>query len=260
MPFALTILGSGTSVGVPVIATDYPQAFLDNPRNHRTRASILVSTGKVQVIVDTGPDFRQQMLRERVRQVDAVVLTHAHADHIMGMDDLRRYCVLRRGKMPIYGGAATLETVKRIYSYAFHGSPPPGYFDPEAHEIDGPFEIGDLRITPMDLPHGRTVTTGLLFEEGGRRRLAYLSDCSGVPEPALALVRGVEVAVIDALRRSPHPTHMCLDEALTTARRIGADRTFLTHLTDDYDHDRDEAELPLGVQFAFDGLKIEFTR
>ncbi len=254
--FTLTFLGTGTSQGIPMLTCDCAVCCSPDPRDQRTRSSIYIETPESSFVVDTGPDFRQQALRERVRRVDAVVYTHAHTDHIMGFDDLRSYCHGGR-VLPVYGSEPTLAMVRAAFAFAFDGHNHfPGYLRPEARVVVEAFAIGETVLTPLPVPHGRTTTFGYLFARGGRKLAAYLSDCKAVPAPVLAQIAGVDTLILDALRHKEHPTHMSVGEALAVAAAVGARQTWFTHLCHDIAHAELEPKLPRGVAIAYDGLRL----
>jgi len=228
-----------------------------DPRDNRTRASIYLQTPEGSYVVDTGTDFRTQCLRENIWEVDAVIMTHAHTDHVMGFDDLRRFAAPRGGRMPVYASSETMADLERVYEFAFKTpTPSPGYLKPEPHVIHGVFSLGETTITPLPVPHGSSETYGYLFSRHGAPLLAYLSDCSAVPDPIARQIEDVQLLVIDALRHKPHPTHLSVDQALEVARRVRPGRTLFTHICHELPQSA-ENDLPPRVGLAYDGPKVD---
>jgi phosphoribosyl 1,2-cyclic phosphate phosphodiesterase len=235
-----------------------PVCTSTDPRDDRTRSSIYVQTPESAWVVDTGPEFRIQCLREKIDRIDAVVYTHSHTDHMMGFDDLRPFCANGR-ELPVYASAETMADLKRVFNFAFTAlTAIPGYVRPRPHLIDGPFTLGGTLLTPLPLLHGRTWVNGYLFECEGRKLAAYLSDCKEVTQTVVERIHGVEALIIDALRYRPHPTHLSVDEALEVASRVQPGATWFTHICHDLGHAETEARLPAATRIAYDGLKLEF--
>jgi phosphoribosyl 1,2-cyclic phosphate phosphodiesterase len=253
----LTFLGTGTSQGVPMIGCDCEVCRSPDPRDKRLRSSIYVETPECSWVVDTGTDFRTQALRENIRTVDAVIFTHSHTDHIMGFDDLRRFSHAR-GSMPVYASSETMRDLERVFQFAFETANPfPWYLRPEPHIIGGPFELDGTLITPLPVPHGDSIVNGYLFSRGGEKLVAYLSDCSGVPDAIVDLIACVKLLIIDALRDKPHPTHLSVGQALEVAARVRPDTTYFTHIAHELPQAA-ELRLPAGAHIAYDGLKLSF--
>ena len=251
----MLFLGTGTSHGVPMIGCDCAVCQSDDPRDKRTRPSIVVELDDgAPILIDTTPDLRQQALAWNLRRVDALLYTHSHADHIFGLDEIRRFNALGGGPMPIFGDERTLADLRRIFSYAFDDGKPRGGGIPSLRlwTIGGPFCLAGQEVVPVPVWHGDRLILG--YRLGG---LAYLTDCNRIPDSSLALLGGLKVLVLDALRRRPHPTHFNLEQAIAMARRIGAATTYLTHLTHDFGHAATTVELPEGVALAHDGLRLE---
>lgn len=253
-------LGTGTSQGVPMIACNCAVCTSQDPRNRRTRASIHVEMDGLHVQVDAAPEFRLQCLREKIDRLDVFILTHGHADHVVGMDDLRRFCDLLGGEaLTVYSTSEGMGRVRAIYPYALAERPiAKGYAAFKLVEMPPRIDLPQGTIQATLLPHGGLETIGLVFtERSSGKKLVYYTDCKRVPPEAVDLARGADVVILDGLRPLPHPSHMSIEEAVAVAREIGAPKTLLTHLTHISEHAELERSLPSGVAPAFDGLRLQ---
>jgi phosphoribosyl 1,2-cyclic phosphate phosphodiesterase len=252
----VTVLGSGTSMGVPTIGCSCAVCRSTNPKDRRTRPSAMVEWDGHRIIIDSGPDFREQALREGIDRLDAVLYTHGHADHILGLDDLRPLTYPRvtgGARLPLYARPETARILRSMFQYVFdenykYG----GIAKVELHEIREPFELLDLKVIPVPVMHGENEIVG--YRIG---RFAYLTDFSTVPDRTIEMLQGVELVFLDALRHEPHPTHSTVENSLKIAARIGAASTYFIHMSHDLAHEAANQALPTGVRLAFDGLRVE---
>jgi len=251
---AVRFLGTGTSHGVPMIGCRCDTCRSPDPRDRRSRPSILFELENgVRVLVDTTPDLRSQALAHDLDRVDAILFTHCHADHVMGLDEVRRFNVLQRAAIPCYGDADTLKEVRRTFAYIFESNDEGGGIPLlDLHALDGPVSIGGETFTPVPVWHGRRRILGFRV-----RNFAYLTDCSGIPDTSWPLLEGLDTLAIDALRHRPHPTHFTVEQAVGVSARLAPRRTWLTHICHDLPHAATNDSLPPGVEMAYDGLRID---
>lgn len=238
-----------------MIGCDCATCRSSDPRDTRWRTSVRIETADgLSLLIDAGPDLRAQALAFDIRRVDAILFTHGHADHILGLDDVRRFNAIQRRPMPCFGDAATLRDVRRTFGYVFDSATARGGGLPqlELFEIGGPFCIGDQEIIPVPIFHGARAILGLRVGS-----FAYLTDCSRIPDDSWRLLEGVDLLVLDALRETPHPTHFSLRDAVRAAERIAARRTCFTHMCHDLGHAATCARLPQGMELAYDGLVVD---
>ena len=249
----LTFLGTGTSTGVPTLTCECPVCLSSDPRDKRTRPSVLLEYDGRAVVIDTTPDFRQQALRARMRRLDAVVFTHEHADHILGLDDVRVFYFRQHVPIPIYANSRTMESIRRVYKYIFDQSYAYGgiaRLDPQL--IDGPFDLWGERLIPVPVVHGDLPVLGFRFGHA-----AYVTDFSAIPEPTLPLLEDLDVLILDALRHKPHPTHSSVEQSLGLVERVQPRRAFFTHIAHELGHEETNATLPPHVRLAYDGLVLD---
>ena len=253
VPLKITVLGSGTSVGVPTIGCHCDVCTSADPRDNRLRPSILVSYDGHNVLIDTTPDFRAQALRAGIDHLDAVHFTHGHADHILGLDDVRPFNFRQKGPIPIYAAPDTMGTIQRVFDYIFNGARKESNVPRlETRSIDGaPFDLFGLVFQPIPVLHGSHSIYGFRFGPA-----AYLTDHSEIPEASLDLLRGLDVLFLDALRYKPHPTHSTVDRSIKTVETVAPRRAFFTHLSHDLAHERANSLLPPHIRLAYDGLEI----
>ncbi|MBK7390958.1 MAG: MBL fold metallo-hydrolase [Bacteroidia bacterium] len=250
----ITFLGTGTSQGVPVIACRCQVCNSADFRDKRLRSSILIEKGTTAVVIDSGPDFRQQMLRAEVNHIDGLLFTHEHKDHIAGMDDIRAYNYVHREKVNIYANLQVQEALHREFPYVFADFKYPGVPEINMHTIDeSAFSIGEIEFLPVPVLHYRLPVLGFRIGD-----FTYITDANHITEQSMSLIRGSKIIVINALRREPHVSHFTLDEALEVIGKLGPEKAYLTHISHQLGmHEDVNAELPAHVQCAYDGLVIE---
>jgi len=253
MKATLTVLGSGTSMGVPTLGCPCAVCHSADPMDRRTRPSVMVSYGGRNVIIDTTPDFREQAIREAITHVDAVIYTHAHADHILGLDDLRPM-TFRGVDIPLYGDEATIVRLREIFGYIFDGEYQYGGSAKIAIKpLDGDLDLWGARFEQVKIKHGESGILGFRFGSA-----AYLTDFSDIPEASMAQLRGLDILFLDALRHRPHPTHSTLSNSLRIVEELKPQRAFFTHISHDLPHVATNATLPENVRLSHDGMKLEF--
>lgn len=247
-----TILGSGTSNGIPNLGVNYPPEFLAEPKNHRTRSSVVLHGPTGNLLVDCSPEVRLQLTREQIFDIESVLITHTHADHIMGLDDIRSFCLKYQRPMTIYAWPQYQEDIKRIFPYAFADFPP-GIFVPrfDLQNVPDLINVGGLEVQTFRVEHGKLPCVGIRANN-----FAYLTDVSHIPQTAWDKLQNLDVLVLDAVRIKPHPNHFHFEKSVEIAQELGAKVTYFTHLSDDFDHYKTESSLPPQIKLAYDGLKI----
>jgi len=256
----LTLLGTGTSFGIPQVGCTCEVCRSDDPRDSRTRTGGLVESGDSTILIDTPPELRQQLVRAGTRRLDAVLYTHEHADHTAGIDDLRIFTVKQRGPLPVYGPQETLERLRQGFQYIFDDGIQPyagtskPLLHPEPIEAGTEITVAGVPVLPLEFDHGHSRVFGYRFG-----RMAYITDVKSVPPEARSALQGLDVLILNALWWRPHPTHLSIGEAVETAQAIGARETYLTHLTHETAHEDLARELPDGIQPGYDGLTLEVS-
>jgi phosphoribosyl 1,2-cyclic phosphate phosphodiesterase len=250
----ITVLGSGTSSGIPLICCECPVCTSTDPRDQRLRPAIVVSFDDRCILIDTPPDFRTQALRAHLSRVDAVLFTHSHADHIMGLDDLRPFNFKHRARIPIYGAADTIDTIRRVFHYIFDERSHTTFVPQiDAKVLSGEsLELFGQQFQPIPVIHGKVQIYGYRFGNA-----AYLTDHSEIPDASMEMLQGLDVLFLDALRHHPHPTHSTVATSVETVRLLKPKRAYFTHISHDLGHAATEAELPEGIHIAYDGLEID---
>lgn len=254
MVLEITFLGTGTSHGVPIIGCKCKTCLSDDPKNKRYRSSIYIKTGEKNILIDTTPDLRMQLLEHNITDIDLVLFTHAHADHIMGFDDLRAINRLKKEEIPCYGDEKTLKALKKKFEYIFEDQRECNFAVPSVKliELKKPLKFADLKITPLPVEHNNETVLGYKINN-----IAYITDCSHIPKGSIEKIKDVDLVILNALRYKSHPKHFNLFEAVEVIESLNIKKAYLTHISHEIEHNEGNRRLPDNIELAYDGLKLK---